>query len=244
MDDVRGAITTAVPRLHIEFVQILSDVINDLAGAAKPVEIKLFGERLDTLEAYAARLAPDLDGIQGLEDLYNGVPEPSPELMMRVNQAEADRLGLTPEDVGSSVSAALLGTAAGEIRAQDRAVGVRVRAPDSVRYDPLRLRALPVVAGGRVTPLGSLAAFTPTQCRISLERENQQQMIAMTAGVSGRSLGGVVGDVQRVLRAQPAPAGGRGWVRGPNESQHQALPALPPPPPHPPPPAAAGTPRA
>ena len=226
MDDVRGAITTAVPRLHIEFVQILSDVINDLAGAAKPVEIKLFGERLDTLEAYAARLAPDLEGIQGLEDLYNGVAEPSPELMMRVNQAEADRLGLTPEDVGSSVSAALLGTAAGEIRAQDRPVGVRVRAPDSVRYDPLRLRALPVVAGGRVTPLGSLAAFTPTQSRISLERENQQQMIAMTAGVSGRSLGGVVGDVQRVLRAQPAPAGVRVVLGGQYESQQQAFRAL------------------
>ncbi len=226
MDDVRGAITTAVPRLHIEFVQILSDVINDLAGAAKPVEIKLFGERLDTLEAYAARLAPDLQGVQGLEDLYNGVAEPSPELMMRVNQAEADRLGLTPEDVGSRVSAALLGTAAGEIRREDRPVGVRVRAPDSVRYDPLRLRALPIIAGSRVTPLGSLAAFTPTQSRISLERENQQQMIAMTAGVSGRSLGGVIGDVQRVLRANPAPPGVRVVLGGQYESQQQAFRAL------------------
>src|SRR3989475_4892058 len=63
MDDVRGAVNTAVPRLHIEFVQILSDVINDLAGAAKPVEIKLFGERLDTLEAYAERLQPDLHAV-------------------------------------------------------------------------------------------------------------------------------------------------------------------------------------
>src|SRR5439155_614819 len=56
MDEVRARVTTTAPRLHIEFVQILSDVINDLAGAAKPVEIKLFGERLDTLEAYARAL--------------------------------------------------------------------------------------------------------------------------------------------------------------------------------------------
>jgi len=228
MDEVRGAITTAVPRLHIEFVQILSDVINDLAGAAKPVEIKLFGERLDTLETYAKRLAPELEKVQGLADLYNGVSEPSPELLMRVNQAEADRIGMTPEDVGSAVSAALLGTRAGEIRAQDRAVAVRVRAPDSVRYDPLRLRALPVLAGsaGRVTPLGSLATFTPAQSRLSLERENQQQMIAMTAGVSGRSLGGVMGDVRRVLAAQPAPSGVRVVLGGQYESQQQAFRAL------------------
>ncbi len=216
MDDVRGAINSAVPRLHIEFVQILSDVINDLAGAAKPVEIKLFGERLDTLEAYAARLSPDLEAVQGLEDLYNGVAEPSPELMMRVNQAEADRIGMTPEDVGSTVSAALLGTEAGEIRAEDR--------PD----DPLRLRALPIVASGtgRVTPLGSLATFTPTQSRISLERENQQQMIAMTADVSGRSLGGVMEEVQRVLQAHTAPAGVRVALGGQYESQQQAFRAL------------------
>ena len=229
MDDVRAAITTAVPRLHIEFVQILSDVINDLAGAAKPVEIKLFGERLDTLEAYAQRLAPDLEKVGGLADLFNGVVEPSPELLMRVNQGEADRLGMTPEDVGSSVSAALLGTRAGEVRAQDRPVGVRVRAPDSVRYDPLRLRALPIVAaggGGAVTPLGSLAAFTPTQSRISLERENQQQMIAITAGVSGRSLGGVMGDVRRVMAAHPAPSGVRVVLGGQYESQQQAFRAL------------------
>jgi CzcA family heavy metal efflux pump len=228
MDDVRGRITTAVPRLHIEFVQILSDVINDLAGAAKPVEIKLFGERLDTLEAYAQRLAPDLEGVSGVADLFNGVVEPSPELLMRVNQGEADRIGMTPEDVGSAVSAALLGTNAGEIRAEDRPVGVRVRAPDSVRYDPLRLRALPIVAasGGTVTPLGSLATFAPTQSRISLERENQQQMIAITADVSGRSLGGVMGDVRRVLAAHPAPSGVRVALGGQYESQQQAFRAL------------------
>ncbi len=228
MDDVRGAVNTAVPRLHIEFVQILSDVINDLAGAAKPVEIKLFGERLDTLEAYAQRLAPDLEGVQGLADLFNGVVEPSPELMMRVNQAEADRIGMTPEDIGSTVSGALLGTPAGEIRAEDRPVGVRVRAPDSVRYNPLRLRALPIVASGtgRVTPLGSLATFAPTQSRISLERENQQQMIAMTADVSGRSLGGVMGDVQHVLGKHPAPAGVRVVLGGQYQSQQEAFRAL------------------
>ena len=228
MDEVRGSVNAAVPRLHIEFVQILSDVINDLAGAAKPVEIKLFGDQLDTLEAYARRVAPELEQVRGLEDLYDGVSEPSPELKMRVNQAEADRIGMTPEDVGSVVSAALLGTDAGEIRAGDRPVGVRVRAPDSVRYDPLRLRALPIVAGGpgRPTPLGSLATFTPTQSRLSLERENQQQMIAMTADVSGRSLGGIMGDVRRTLAAHPAPSGVRVVLGGQYESQQEAFRAL------------------
>src|SRR5439155_1070874 len=136
IDDVRDRIAAAVPRLHIEFMQILADVINDLAGAARPVEVKLYGERLDTLEAYARRLAPALERITGLQDLYNGVSEPTAELLMR---------------------------------------------------------------------------------------ENQQQMIAMTADVSGRSLGGVMGDVQRVLGDQRPPAGVRVALGGQYASQQEAF---------------------
>ena len=228
IDDVRGRIEAAVPRLHIEFMQILADVINDLAGAARPVEIKLYGEPLDTLEAYARRLAPELEKIDGLEDLFSGVSEPTAELLMRINQAEGDRVGMSPSDVGDAVSAALLGTPAGEIRVEDRPVAVRVRAPDSVRFDPLRLAALPIVParGGPATPLGSLASFERAESRLALERENQQQMIAMTADVSGRSLGGVMRDVRRVLAVHTPPAGVRVALGGQYAGQQAAFRAL------------------
>ena len=228
MDEVRGEVTAAAPRLHIEFVQILSDVINDLAGAARPVEIKLFGERLDTVEAYARRLAPDLEKVGGLQDLFDGVSEPSAEMLMRIDQAEAARLGMTPADVGDAVSAALLGVNAGEVRVGDRPVAVRVRAPDAVRLDPLRLKALPILGARarRVTPLGSLAAFEPAQSRLGLDRENQQQMITMTGDVSGRSLGGVMNDVRRVLAAHPAPPGVRVVLGGQYAGQQDAFRSL------------------
>ena len=228
IDEVRDKVSRAAPRMRIEFVQILSDVINDLAGAARPIEIKLFGERLDSLEAYGRLLAPALGHIDGLEDLYNGVSEPSAELQMRVRQAETDRLGMTPADVGVAASAALLGVNAGEIRTEDRPVAVRVRAPDSVRFDPLRLRSLPVLGARthRATPLGSLASFTPAESRAALERENQQQLIVMTADVSGRSLGGVMGDVRRVLASHPPPSGVRVALGGQYAGQQEAFRAL------------------
>jgi multidrug efflux pump subunit AcrB len=228
MDELRAKITVAVPRLHIEFVQILSDVINDLAGAARPVEIKVFGEQLDTLEAYGRRLAPDLQKIDGLRDLYNGVSEPSAELLMQLHQAEADRIGMTPADVGTAVSAALLGVPAGEVRLGDRPVAVRVRAPDLVRFDPLRLRSLPIVSPGarRITPLGALASFEPTASRLGLDRENQQQLIGMTADVSGRSLGAVMGDVRNVLVAHAPPPGVRVVLGGQYASAQDAFRAL------------------
>ncbi|HET9634613.1 MAG TPA: efflux RND transporter permease subunit, partial [Gemmatimonadaceae bacterium] len=225
IDDVRVKVETALPRLRVEFVQILSDVINDLAGSARPVEIKLFGPDLDRLEAYAKSLEPDLEKIDGLEDLYNGVSEPSPELDMHINEAEANRAGLTAQDVANAAMGALLGAEAGEVRLQDRAIGVRVRAPDSVRFSRTQLSALPIVSAqtGATVPLGTLTTFEPIETRAELLRENQQQMIAITSDVSDRSLGSVMNDVKDVLAKKPPPAGIRLELGGQYASQQEAF---------------------
>ena len=227
MDDVRQRVAAALPRLRFEFVQILSDVINDLAGASRPVEIKLFGDRLDSLEAYAKSVAPDLGKVDGLEDLYDGVSEPSPELLLHVDGAEAWRAGLSPEQVGQAVDGALLGVEAGQVRGDDRTVNVRVRAPDAVRFDAGSLGTLPVVTGtGSVVPLSALVSMRPYESRAEHLRENQRQMIVMEADVAGRSLGSVMKDVRRVLAAHPAPPGIRVELGGQYAGQREAFRAL------------------
>jgi len=227
IDEVRQKIAAAVPRMRVEFVQILSDVINDLAGAARPVEIKLFGADLNELEAYARSLDPALSKVDGMEDFYNGVAEPAPELLMHVDAAEANRAGLTPDQVAASVNGALLGVPAGQLRLQDRSIAVRVRAPDAVRGDALRMGALPVVVPStRATaPLSALATFEPTETRSAFTRENQQQMITMTADVSG-SLGTVTRGVRAVLASHPAPKGVRVEIGGQSAGQAEAFRSL------------------
>lgn len=228
IDEVRRRIQTAAPRLRIEFVQILSDVINDLSGAANPVEIKLFGPDLAALEAYGKRLGPQVAKVDGIEDLFDGVSEPSAEMQMSIDAAEGARVSLTTEAIANQVSGALLGAPAGSVRLDDRLVGVRVRAPDSVRFSPRQLQILPVVAAGTrtVTPLGALARFTPTESRAELRRENQQQMIDITADITGRSLGAIMADVKDVVAANPPPAGIRLELAGQYANQQAAFRAL------------------
>ena len=225
IDDVRVRVETALPTLRIEFVQILSDVINDLAGSARPVEIKLYGPDLNRLEQYAKGLEPKIAGVQGIEDLYNGVSEPSAELDMHVNEAEANRVGLTPQRIADAAMGALLGAPAGEVHLEDRSIGIRVRAPDTVRFNRLQLTALPIVSAqtGAPVPLGTLATFEAVETRAELLRENQQQMIAMTADVSGRSLGSVMKDVKVALAAHAPPAGIRMELGGQYASQQDAF---------------------
>jgi multidrug efflux pump subunit AcrB len=209
-------------------VQILSDVINDLAGAAHPVEIRLFGPDLDQLESYAQKLAPQLEKVDGIEDLYNGVAEPSAEMSMAINEPEANRVGLTPTQIQDAVSGALLGVPAGEVRLEDRSIAVRVRAPDSVRFNPLQLGALPILSpqSKSTVPLSSLASFQEQDTRSELLRQNQQQMIEIHSDLGDRSLGAVMTDVRAVLASNPAPNGIRVELGGQYASQQEAFRAL------------------
>ncbi len=227
INDARTQIASAVPRVRVEFVQILSDVINDLAGAARPVEIRLFGSDLNALEAYATKVEAGMTKVEGIEDFFSGVVEQAPELLMHINNAEANRLGLTPDQVSGAVSGALLGVPASQVRLQDRSIAVRVRAPDAVRHDALRLGALPVVipASRSTAPLSALATFEPTQSRSAFTRENQQQMITMTSDVTA-SLGTVMSGVNAVLAANPPPPGIRLEVGGQSAGQKEAFKSL------------------
>jgi multidrug efflux pump subunit AcrB len=227
INEVRMKAASAVPRVRVEFVQILSDVINDLAGAARPVEIRLFGSDLNAVEAYAKKLEPEMTRVSGIQDFFNGVAEPAPELDMKINTAEVNRLGLTPDQVATSVSGAMLGIQAGQVRLQDRSINVRVRAPDNVRDDALRLGALPVVVPTTrsTAPLGAMATFEPTETRSAFTRENQQQMITMTADVTG-SLGTVMSGVSSVLARNPPPAGIRIEIGGQAAGQTSAFKSL------------------
>ena len=228
IDEVRGKVAVSVPRLRVEFIQILSDVLDDLSGASRPMEIKLFGSDLHALEQYALVLGPKVEKVDGVVDFFGGIAEPNAEMAMKVRGDEAGRLGLTAQQVSTAVGGALLGVSAGEVRLDDRSIGVRVRAPDSVRFNARRLGAMPVYAPAtrQAAALASLADFTTADVRSAYLRENQQQMISVTSGVGTRALSAVMADVKSVLDANPAPPGIRVELGGRYASQQAAFRAL------------------
>jgi multidrug efflux pump subunit AcrB len=103
-----------------------------------------------------------------------------------------------------------------------------VRAPDSVRFNDLRLPALPIYSAQthQSATLGSLASFEKTDVLGEHLRENQQQMIHMTASVNDRPLSAVMGEVREILAAQPPPPGIRVELGGQYASQRTAFAAL------------------
>jgi CzcA family heavy metal efflux pump len=224
IDEVRDKITADVPGVDVDFVQVLQDLINDLAGAPDPVEVKLFGENQAELNSTANRVAPKLQKVRGAVDVRSGVVESGPELVARIDPTKVGRAGLTPDAVAAQVQAAMFGDVVTQILQGDRQIGVRVRYPAAFRGDRAELAALPIRTPGSFNlPLAALATIEPVPGTTEVNRENQRRNVAVKAGLSGRDLGSVIRDVQAMMRGVNLPPGVTYELGGQYQSQSESF---------------------
>jgi multidrug efflux pump subunit AcrB len=224
IDDLRTQIEGRFPQANPEFVKLLEDVINDLAGEPRPVEIKLFGNDLLTLQKTAEELGARVEKIPGVVELYNGVSEGSPELVARIDAVRAGRAGLTVQAISEQLNEALTGKRVTQVREGDRLTGVRVRLPDETRFDFAKISNVPITTPAGITQ--PLAAFADTEREAGqseLVRQDQRQMIEITAGLTGRGLGSAISDVRAELAKTHLPPGVSYELGGQYESQQTAF---------------------
>ena len=67
------------------------------------------------------------------------LPQRSP--LVRVRKQRGHGLGKTAGDVASDLDVALAGRVVARVRVEDRSIGVRVRLPDELRFDPEKVRS-------------------------------------------------------------------------------------------------------
>ena len=226
ISEQRELFATETPGMTIEFVQLLADMLGDLEGAPEPVEVKLFGDDLPTLQAIANRIAGKLKDVPGLVDLVQ--PQAgNPELEVRIDPTRAAKAGFTAQQVSTQLAAGLLGDVATAVRRADRLVDLRVRYPDAYRFNPAWIRDYPLVTGsGSVVPLSATAAVVAIEGASELNREDLKQIIPITGRLENRDMGSVIADVQAILRSEHLPVGYSYALGGQYESQQESFRSL------------------
>jgi CzcA family heavy metal efflux pump len=211
MSDVRSRIEGTQPKLQVDLIQILQDGIGDIAGSPSPIEVKIFGDDTAVLTKVASQANDIISKVPGVVDSSNGVVESGPSMTVRVDGARASRYGLTVDAVTSAAQAALRGSVATTLQQGEEGIDVRVRAagvshdldpqslPDVSIAAPALLSATSSTRNGGTVPLRSLATLELQPGTPLITRENQQQMVAVTARLEGRDLGSGVRDVQNQL---------------------------------------------
>jgi Cu/Ag efflux pump CusA len=196
--DLRHRIESQWPMVHVEFGQLVEDVIGDMIAVAQPIEVKLFGEDRPLLERRAHDVAALLSGIRGVVDVDAGVVVSGPSITFTPT-AEGRRLGLDAGALADAVKPAIAGIDAGEIVRGARAWPVRVTVPHEADIVS-ELRALPIpVAPGRTRPLAEIATVQADTGRTEIHRDDMRTTVSITGRLEGRDLGSAMREVQRVL---------------------------------------------
>jgi multidrug efflux pump subunit AcrB len=205
MDRVSRKVAADVPGLSFSTTQLMSDMIGDLVGRPQPVVVALSADDPAGLPAVARKVAARIATVAGVDpaSVDDGVIPAGDALELHVDPATAALEGLTAQDVERQVNAYLHGEVVTRYLGRDQDIGVRVWLDPSRRH--LRRRALGTLPirspNGHVVPLGALAKVAFVSGQPQLIRQNLQQVVPVTAQISGRSLGSTIAAIRRALAA-------------------------------------------
>ena len=200
ISELRAKFNAAVPALEWEFPGILGDLIGDLIWSPQPIEVKLFSTDIEFLKRKAPEVEAQLKKVNGVVDSKDGLIYAGPTLSLRVRTLDAQRFGLTADDVAVAVNTAMLGQTASSVLEGDRVVAIRVLV-DRARLDRMAtLRELPLRApGGALVKLSQVADIAVTAGQLELRREDLRQNVAVTARLEGRDLGSAMAEIEAKL---------------------------------------------
>ena len=204
---VRGKLHDTVPEARFEYVQLLQDVLADLAGNPAPIEVRILGDDPEALEQYAEAAGEKLEKLDELVDYFNGLEGKTPILRSRIEPLQLARLGLGADDVGNDLQIALAGREVAQVIRPERTIGVRLRYPDAIRYDAEALARSPIAYGPKQLPLGEIVTFDRPLSPAVLRRDGLRPAIVMTAAAKTGDLGGAEEAIRATLREVPLPHG-------------------------------------
>ncbi|WP_322170496.1 efflux RND transporter permease subunit [Acutalibacter caecimuris] len=207
----------------------MSAYMSAMSGSG--VEIKLYGDDMDSLIDAAGELTVLLEEVEGTESAASDLEDSTPELRIVVDKNKAMENGLTTAQVYQSVSAAIKDNAtATEMTVAGYGQDVLVFHPKEGQMTESYLKSLTIDATDPTTgeteevPLIRIARFEDHQSLNAINRENQKRVLTVTATVAeGYNVSLVTQDVERALSSYTPPQGVTYEMAGENETIMEAM---------------------
>ena len=98
ISELRDSATAVAPALEIEFGQRIADLLGDLIGRPQPVVIKIFGDDQAKLQELALKVQENLNKIEGVADVMNGIIYDGPSVTIIPDQDKLAQYKITPSD--------------------------------------------------------------------------------------------------------------------------------------------------
>jgi multidrug efflux pump subunit AcrB len=193
-------------------------------GLPAPIDVQVVGNDLQGNRLYADALLAKIRYVSGATDLRIQQPFDQPYLRMRVERTKAEQLGFTAHDVAQNLLVSLSGsfqTSPSFWLDPKNHVSYQIATQTpQYRTDTLQdLENIPITGNDPNAPPSLMASLVSTQRGAGMavvSDYNVAPVIDIFGSVAGRDLGGVAGDINKIIAAtrQQLPRGSRVVVRG------------------------------
>jgi Cu(I)/Ag(I) efflux system membrane protein CusA/SilA len=190
-----------IPGVTNGWTQPIINRINMLStGIRTDVGVKLYGQNLDTIYAFAEKIKKQLDGIDGVRDLYVEPVTGGKYIDISVKRSEIARYGLTVDDVNRVVEIALGGMQLTTTIEGRQRFSVNARFGQDFRNNIQALKQLQVqtMQYGPI-PLEAVADVAITEGPPMINSENAMLRGTVLFNVRDRDLGSTVNEAMQKL---------------------------------------------
>lgn len=194
----------AVPSVSTGFQYPVQMRFNELiTGAKQDVVCKIFGENLDTLQFYAARLAAQIQQLDGTADLYVEPIEGLPQLVVTFNRAYLAQHGISVEQANEVINTAFAGKIAGKIQEGEKRFDLVLRLQSDKRLTADDIKNITVLSTNHgAVPLSAIADVNIIYGPGQIQRIDTRRRVVVGFNVRGRDVQSVVQDLQKLSQQQ------------------------------------------
>ena len=199
--DLMGEKLSNIPGVIAEPSQPIQMRFNELmTGIRQDVAIKIFGENLDTLVAYADKVAKVIGPVKGITQPQVERVEGLPQITIEYDRGKIAGYGLNIEDINHVISTAFAGEEAGVVFENERKFDLVLRLDSAHRtnLDDVSNLFIPLSDGNQI-PLSQVAAVSFKTGPAQISRESGKRRIYISFNVSGRDVSSVVKEAQQKL---------------------------------------------
>lgn len=197
MNDVREKLST-ISGANIEIGQPISHRIDAmLSGTEANIAIKLFGTDLNLMFTIGNQIKTAVEGIPGLVDLKVEQQIERPQLTITPKRELMAKYGISLPEFEEYVNVMLGGEAVSQVYDNGKTFDLTVKTSDQSRATMEDIRNLMIDANGKKVPLSYVAEIRSVTGPNTINRENVQRKIVISANVSERDLRSVVNEIQQ-----------------------------------------------
>lgn len=188
-----------IPGVTFGFQQPIQMRFNELmSGARQDVVIKVFGENLDELTGYAAKIGRITSATKGATDIYVEEVSGLPQIVVNFKRDKIAQYGLSIAAVNQVIRAGFAGDVAGEVFEGEKRFDLVVRLDRQSRQSIDDLRGLYITApDGNQVPLDQLADVELKIGPNQVQREDAKRRISVGFNVRGRDVASIVKEIQQ-----------------------------------------------